>query len=204
MATKDWRGSDEVSDLKDRPETAEIIDSEQVQPEVVLAKFFLTNPKWIPEGIKLKNSVKRIVKEIDRGTKSEGSFGRFRSERVDTTLPTTVYNAKVRRFTDELAKEGFVMSDVHYFEIDKGTYTQYQVVTEWTRDKDKLEISEKTMEGVDILIKILAWRECNLFKNERDPVTGKLVWTMNAKKIILPEEARGMNIKDLSFRRWIE
>jgi len=192
------------SDIKGRPGATEV-NAKQTQPDVILVKFFFTNEERIPQGIPKKERSRVITKEASRGFQVPGSFEKFRKDRVDTGKSTQVRNVSVKKFISELRKAGFKLSsNPHYFEKNKGGYSQYIVVTEWTKTDQVLpEIPEGIITGLKILTDAFAWEIANLWKNPWDPVGKKMVWTVNLAHVLLPEERQKRTLKSLSLNRWL-
>lgn len=203
---ENWNGKEvSGSEIKGRPEATEI-NTEQTQPDVVLVKLFFTNEERIPKGIPKKERTRVITKEANRGFQTPGSFEKHRKDRVDTGKSTQVRDVSVKEFISELREAEFrLSSNPHYFEKKKGGYSQYIVVTEWTRTKNQIlpEIPEETMTGIKILTDMFAWETCQLWKNPWDPVSKKMVWTVNLMHVLLPEQRQKVRLRPLSFNRWV-
>lgn len=197
MANKGWIGN-EVSDIEDHPEATET-SNEQVLPNVILVEFNFTNGKRIPSGIPRKERTNTVVKEAARGFQFPGSYQKDLGK-VETGEHKEVDNVTVRQFVREIGKQGYKLSgETHYFKKDNGK--GFTVITEWIRTSEIAKIPEETMYGIRVLTEIFGWKFCHLWQNPAEK--GKTVWAVNLMHIMLPDEIRKTNIKDLSLKKWI-
>lgn len=199
MSASKSNWAEETPGIKDRPGATET-NVEQV-PEVILVKFTFTNSRWVPKGIPRKERTKTVIKEVDRSFKVPGSYEKVRPGRVDTGDHQKIRSVTVNQFIREIRENGFYLTGCHYFEKENGGYA---TVTEWTHAPlpIKTEIPEEIREGLRALSEIFGWGICHLWKNPRDVITKKVVWTVNLTNLIIPAKF-GQDMRPLSFKKWV-
>jgi hypothetical protein len=176
-----------------------------MSPDMILVKFYFTNPKRIPLGIPLKEKKEvrggLTIKDIRRGMVNYRSFQRLRQGKVDTGTHEEVKYVKLLQFIQEIEKAGYRLVDCHYFE-QQTTFgkKKFTVVMGYSRlSTNGVQFSPETMKGVRGLLSIY-WKICHLWQNP--PENGKIVWTVNLMHL-LPNTAPDAQIKSLSFKRWL-
>jgi hypothetical protein len=140
------------------------------------------------------------LKEIERGIKNPGSYGRIRQMRVDTGNHIQVKYVNLKRFIKEIKEAGYQLVDCHYFEKQTTFGRKFTVVTVYSRLPlpNEVQFSVETMRGVRELIS-LTWKFCHLWKNPAE--NGKTVWTINLMHIF--PNTTTTQLKSLSFKRWL-
>jgi hypothetical protein len=160
--------------------------------KAVLVKFTFNNESWVPKGIRRKDRQNDASMDYfhqrDLFTfedPSLGEIGRHRPNRVDTGTPTVnnaqqVHAGIIRR---ALRNNGYVLSDLHYFEKkEQGRPSKYVVVADFKPvSPETLERVPELLSGTVEALRALAkttWNFCHVWENQNGVITVNFVGRM--------------------------